>query len=112
MNNSEIAKVAHEINMAYCISIGDTSQVPWEDAPEWQRESAINGVEFHLNNKDSSPEDSHVNWLKEKIDNGWVYSEVKDIDKKTHPCCVPYAELSTQHKTKDYLFKQVVDSLS
>lgn len=36
MNNFEtmdrIAKMAHEVNRAYCQSIGDNSQLPWEDA--------------------------------------------------------------------------------
>jgi hypothetical protein len=49
--------------------------------------------------------------MKEKVDLGWVYGEVKDAEKKTHPCILPYDELPLQQRTKDYLFKQVVDSL-
>ena len=40
MDRTEIARVAHEINRAYCASLGDTSQPAWEDAPEWQQQSA------------------------------------------------------------------------
>jgi hypothetical protein len=43
-----IAMVAHEVNKAYCQSIGDNSQPTWREAPEWQTDSAINGVEHHV----------------------------------------------------------------
>ncbi len=45
MNRIELAaQIAHETNRAYCQSIGDQSQPPWESAPDWQRDSAIKGV--------------------------------------------------------------------
>ena len=106
-----IARVAHLINAAYCASLGDTSQTSWEDAPEWQRESAVNGVNMHLTNPDATPEQSHESWLAQKVEAGWVYGEVKDADAKTHPCCVPYAELPAEQKAKDYLFRGVVHAL-
>ena len=40
MKVSDIAKVAHEVNAAYCASQDDFSQKPWDEAPEWQRTSA------------------------------------------------------------------------
>src|SRR5690606_38533513 len=61
----QIAKTCHNVNKAYCESIGDTSQPTWEEAPEWQRQSAIEGVLFHLK-ADRSPSESHVNWMKDK----------------------------------------------
>lgn len=107
-----IAQVAHEINQAYCEALGDTSQPAWDDAPDWQRDSAVNGVEFHLANPDASPSASHDNWLKQKLAEGWTYGEVKDPEKREHPCCVPYEELPVEQRAKDYLFRQVVHSLS
>jgi hypothetical protein len=111
MNNEQIAKVAHEINAAFCRSIGDDSQPSWEDAPDWQKESAVNGVIFHIENPEAPPSASHDNWYSEKADSGWVYGEIKDPVAKTHPCMVPYDELPTEQKSKNYLFKQVVHSL-
>lgn len=108
VNVIEIAKICHEVNRAYCLSIGDKSQVSWENAPLWQKESAINGVKFDLENH-RTPEENHKNWLKEKKKDGWVYGEIKDAEKKTHPCMVPYNKLPNEQKTKDYLFKAVVD---
>lgn len=110
MDNLElIAKIAHNVNRGYCLSIGDNSQPTWEDAPQWQKDSAIMGVKFHLE-AERSPSDSHNSWMKQKEEEGWKYGPVKDPEKKEHPCFVPYSELPKEQQTKDYLFKAVVDS--
>jgi hypothetical protein len=106
-----VAQIAHELNQAFCNSIGDASQPNWADAPQWQKDSALSGVQFHLANPEASPSASHDNWLKEKLADGWVFGLVKNPQTKEHPCCVPYEELPTEQKSKDYLFKQVVHSL-
>lgn len=104
----EIARITHQTNKAYCESIGDNSQVDWEQAPEWQRNSAIIGVKFNIENPDAPASASHDSWLKQKQEEGWKYGEVKDVDKKEHPCYVPYEQLPFEQRLKDYLFKSVV----
>jgi hypothetical protein len=111
MTTENIAQVAHEINKAYCESIGDTSQPSWDEAPEWQRSSAVNGVQFHLDNPEASPSASHDSWLKQKEEEGWKYGPVKNPEIKEHPCYVPYDQLPVEQRSKDYLFKQVIHSL-
>lgn len=111
MDRKQIARVAHEINRAYCASLGDASQPAWEDAPEWQQGSALAGVDMHLAKPDATPEQSHESWLAQKLAEGWKYGPVKDAEKKEHPCCVPYAELPAEQKAKDYLFRSVVHAL-
>lgn len=111
MYKSDIAQVAHEINRVFCQSLGDYSQPSWDEAPQWQKDSALNGVEFHLNNN-TTPRESHENWLAQKRADGWVYGEVKDPEAKTHPCMVYYHDLPTEQKSKDYIFKEVVESLT
>ncbi len=110
MNIEQIAKTCHEVNKAYCESQADKSQLPWDSASEWQQESAINGVVFHFGNSDSTPEDSHNNWMNEKYANGWKYGIVKDPAKKEHPCLVEYSQLPDEQKVKDALFIAVVRS--
>lgn len=104
-----IARICHEANRAFCITHGDTSHVPWYEATKELRESAREGVRKHLANPDFSYEDSHASWMYNKIQNGWVYGPVKDSEKKTHPCIVPYDKLSESQKQKDRLFKTIVD---
>ncbi len=111
MNDAEIARIAHEVNRAYCEALGDNSQMPWAGVLEWQRNSAINGVRFHRGNPTAGPEDSHENWLKEKLADGWTYGIVKNADKKEHPCCVPYNKLPVEQKAKDYIFRAIVHNL-
>jgi hypothetical protein len=112
MEAIEIAKVCHNVNRAYCRSIGDDSQPSWEEAPDWQKNSAENGVKFHQDNPGSPPSASHESWMKQKVEEGWVFGEVKDPDKKEHPCMVPYDQLPLEQRTKDFLFIAVVESLS
>ena len=103
-----IAAMCHELNRAYCAVLGDKSQPHWNDAPEWQKKSAIQGVKFKVANPDITPADMHKNWLECKIADGWVYGEVKDEIKKTHPCMVDYDELPVEQQVKDELFSSVV----
>lgn len=107
-----IARVAHAVNRAYCQALGDTSQLHWNEAPSWQKDSAINGVKFHLDNPDATPADTHESWLAQKLSEGWTWGPVKDPEKKQHPCCCPYNELPSEQRAKDYLFKGVVDVMS
>lgn len=112
MNIEQIARIAHETNRAYCASIGDDSQPSWADAPQWQRDSAIKGVEFHLaahaKGETPAPSASHDSWLEEKRAAGWTWGAVKDPATKQHPCFVPYDELPIEQRLKDYLFGNIV----
>lgn len=105
-----IARLCHEVNRAYCEALGDTSQVPWEDAEPWQRISARMGVDLHLHG-DFGPEASHLAWMVQKVDDGWVYGKEKDPVTKTHPCLVPFDELPREQQAKDYLFRGVVHAM-
>jgi hypothetical protein len=111
MFKEEIARVCHEVNRAYCEALGDFSQPVWEEAEEWQRQSAFNGVEMHLQNPTAGPEQSHESWLAEKEANGWTFGEVKDAKKKTHPCMVPFSRLPVEQQAKDYIFRAIVHAL-
>lgn len=102
------AIAAHTSNAAYCHSIGDESQTSWEEAPEWQKDSALKGVLFIIENPTSGPEQSHESWLKEKEATGWKYGPVKNPEAKEHPCFVPYSELPHEQRVKDTIFQSVV----
>ena len=112
MNIEEMARVCHEVNRAYCTAIGDDTQVAWEDAPLWQRESAVNGVQSTLEHPEATPRASHVSWLAEKDRDGWKYGPVKDVERKEHPCFLPYDALPLEQLVKDYLFQAVVRAVA
>ena len=104
-----IAQFAHAMNKAWCEVHGDFSQPKWEDAPEWQRASAIAGVEYRLHHPNATPESMHQSWFDQKVIDGWKYGPVKDATAKTHPCMVPFRDLPPEQQFKDRLFSLIVD---
>jgi hypothetical protein len=106
----EVARFAHEVNRLYCALLGDTSQPAWEEAPEWQRYSALLGVKNVEDNPLTTPADSHESWLKQKVEEGWVFGLVKDPEAKTHPCIVPHDKLPPTQQAKDSLFIAAVNA--
>lgn len=106
-----IAIACHEANKAFCALHDDHTQKHWEEAAEWQQESAIKGVTFAIANPDAGDSAQHDAWMADKIANGWVYGEVKDADKKTHPCIVPFDQLPEFQQKKDKLFRAIVNAL-
>lgn len=110
----QIAQVCHMANRQYCATIGDYSQETWANAPNWQRDSARKGVEFHIEHLSKgerpSPSASHESWLAEKTRDGWKYGPVKDPAKKEHPCFLPYEQLPIEQRLKDYIFAAIVEA--
>lgn len=102
------ASDAHEANRLLCVALGDESQTTWNNAPQWQRDSCIKGVENVVENPELTPKASHDSWLKCKQSDGWSYGKVKDPEKKEHPCMVPYESLPKHQQAKDHLFIHVV----
>lgn len=114
MRIEDIARVCHEANRAYCLVLGDNSQLSWEDSPDWQRNSCISGVKSHLRllpNSYPRPSYSHSCWMIEKVADGWKLGPVKDPVKKEHPCMIPYNELPESQKAKDKIFASIVASI-
>lgn len=102
-----IAQACHNMNLQVCLLSGDESQLLWDDAPQWQRDSAVDGVWAIARLEIDRPYQSHEVWAAHKRAAGWVYGEVKDADKKTHPCLVPFCALPPHQQLKDHVFFQV-----
>jgi hypothetical protein len=111
MTTEQIAKIAHELNKSYCEALSDYSQPNWGNAPDWQRESAIKGVQFRLANPHASASAQHEAWLEEKTRDGWKHGLVKDPLNKEHPCFLPFDQLPLDQQAKDALFAGVVSAL-
>lgn len=107
----ETARLCHEVNRAICVAFGHDVQPPWDKAPGWQRDSAINGVRFTLENPTAGPAAQHDAWCKAKVADGWSYGPEKDATARTHPCLVPYDELPPDQRVKDHTFRAVVATL-
>lgn len=44
---------------------------------------------------------THENWARRRLDEGWTYGPERDDAKKRHPSLVPYEELSESEKEYD-----------
>lgn len=108
MTNQEIARVCHEANRAYCQTQGDYTQVNWQDAPQWQRDSADLGVQHIRQHPDAPASSSHQSWLEQKLRDGWKYGPQKVPSLKEHPCMVPFDQLPESQQRKDRIFGAIV----
>jgi len=106
-----IASICHEANKAWCAAHGDFTQKSWDEAEQWQRDSAISGVKFKIENPEAEDDAQHNAWMAEKIEQGWKFGEVKDAELKIHPCIVPFNELPLFQQKKDKLFCAIVEAL-
>ena len=43
----------------------------------------------------------HEVWAETRINQGWTYGEQRNDELKTHPCLIPYEELSEEEKEYD-----------
>ncbi|KVZ18615.1 hypothetical protein WT88_29475 [Burkholderia stagnalis] len=107
MNVTQIARIAHEVNRAYCKSIGDDSHLPWGKASPAERDAAQMSVTAMMRGF-QTPEQIHEAWRKELALSGWAHGLRYDPAKKTHPHLVDYASLPLTMRTRDALFLAVM----
>lgn len=104
-----IARVCHAANRELQKLNHDEVSPDWDDAPEWQRESALAGVDEAL--AGATPRELHDSWCAYKRADGWVFGPVKDADARTHPCLVAYDQLPEGQRTKDAVFGAIVSAM-
>lgn len=118
-SNEALAMACHCAWYAYTVlGLGEEGDV-WSKAPQWQKDSILNGVEFwnkqllYLAEGTAIHEAiaalaplSHENWMELKEKEGWTYGPTKDPSNKQHPCMVPYADLPADQKKKDEVVLQ------
>ena len=100
----DVAKIIHQANKALCESQNDLSQKDYEEAEQWQKDSAIDGIKYFINNPNTPASALHQKWMDIKIADGWKYGEIKDAEKKTHPCILPFERMPRNQQAKDYMF--------
>ena len=100
----KVAEACHMANKVFCNLIGDNSQPDWENAPQWQKTSALEGVKRVALNPNLGDDALHNSWMQDKLDRGWKWGKEKDAELKTHPCIVAFSALPSEQQAKDKLF--------
>jgi len=103
------ARAAHEVNRSWNNMIGSHLDPSWELLPEEAKQTARNAVIGIVVN-DFNAEATHAGWLSEKKSQGWTLGDVKDVEKKTHPCLLSWANLPLEFQVKDELWVDTVRS--
>ncbi len=102
-----IARLAYEVNRAYCVSLGDSFQPSWEQAPEQLRQNVRDDVARYLNG-DHGPEAAHEAWRAKKLADGWRHGHEQNDVHKTDPHLLPFSQLGQEQQAKEYIFHAVV----
>jgi len=107
MNVTQIARIAHEVNRAYCASTGSGSGLSWDKASAADRDAAVMSV-MALSRGFSTTEGVHEAWVREMSLNGWTHGDAVDVQAKKHPNLIDYASLPHEIQARDALFVAVV----
>ncbi|NBC21170.1 MAG: hypothetical protein GVY06_09050 [Alphaproteobacteria bacterium] len=107
-----ISRTVHEAVRAWAAAHGQDGIPHWNRAPAWMKESTRESVEFTLAHPEAPDSSQHDQWMAQKQRDGWVWGQVKDPAKKTHPMLVSYEQLPDMEKRKDALFKAIVQALA
>ena len=108
LHYEQVAGICHEANRYIQYLLKEDQNESWENVSNHIHESAEDGVLSAL--EGMTPEQLHHNWLVFKTHAGWVWGEVKDEEKKTHPCMLPYEELPENQRLKDRVFFAIVNA--
>ena len=106
-----IAAVTWAANAEYCRQIGDRLQPRWDDAEEWERRSAIAGVQFHREHPDATDAECHDERMVHERAAGWRLGTMHDEDNRRSPYMVEYDELPEKQRVKYRLFRGIVRAL-
>ena len=101
----------HDVNNAIRVHFGEKADPPLNELSKEVLVGKLNGIKKVIENPGITPEMMHKEWMDSHIKDGWVYGEVKDFEKKTHPCLIPYEELPENQRLKDRIFVALVNSM-
>lgn len=59
----------------------------------------------------TQPQDNHNRWMKHRLQDGWVYGHIKDVEKKITPYLVSYKQLPQVTRIKDHIAVELVKEL-
>lgn len=83
-----------------------TKPADWNNLTEESKEASVKAFKEIMEGDFQNAEDLHNLWMRIKVDNGWTLGEF-NLEKKTHPCIIPYADLIPSEKAKDEIWWEI-----
>ena len=102
-----LSKLCYETIRGYSKSINEEHLEEWNKTSDEVKNLVLQEVIHNLSNEDVSIEEVHNRWCKSMEEDGWVFGELVDYDKKEHPNLVDYNDLKTEQKSKYYIFRSL-----
>ena len=107
-NYKNMAMLCHEVERVYKVMGGSKELPMWDEASENERTDMIKRVEYLVQHPSATPEQTHANWMIEKLHDDWKYGSKLDVEDKISPELKPYSELSEKIRAKNVFFHAVV----
>lgn len=108
--NYDIAKVAHAVHLAYCKEMGIKTQPEWQELDFTHKRTIVDSIGKIRSGEINSAEESHKNFVRKKIEDGWICGERYDKENKINPRLVSFDKLSITDRAKEVLFFECVNS--
>jgi hypothetical protein len=109
-----VARYATELNRTVRMMDGQDAGPPFTELEKSDPEkyegvrAAVRHALYSPYYSGSNPIEQHNAWVYAKLKLGWTYGPREDKNKKTHPCLLPYDELSVIDRFKDVVFGETV----
>ena len=109
-----VARYATELNRTVRMMDGQDAGPPFTELEKLDSEkyqgvrAAVRHALYSSCCGGPNPIEQHNAWVYAKLKLGWTYGTREDKNKKTHPCLLPYDELSVIDRFKDVVFGETV----
>ena len=112
MTDEKLAKIAYEVNVAYCESLGDIVHPAWDELMPFEVAECVDLVKTVREDQMVAPKSLHALWCAGRGKKGWSYGPRLDFKIKTHPLLTDFEKLSKNNQSKGYILKGVVSALT
>ncbi|MGE7305780.1 RyR domain-containing protein [Priestia megaterium] len=103
----DIARLVANVNHAYG-NVTRNYQRDWDHLSDEKRKKIRNDIKAYME-RGKSFEHIHSHWVTERAQEGWVFGELFDLQKKQTPYLVPYNQLPQEKRAIDAIIAAICD---
>lgn len=107
----KIAQECHKMHNLICKSQGEPTR-EWSDLPKAHIDTITSSIQLIQEGKVNDPKDSHNNFMRKKLDDGWTWGEKWCDVNKTNPRLCLFENMTPINLLKEEVFIATVKMLS